>query len=100
MNDNLEHISIEFHNRAHKIFFSIYQDFERASKNIDRKKEEYRFQQLRQKYVNTLHQQMEIISKDLLQKNQDHPQVKQLDQNLNHFTKNYQHEFIQKIRAD
>ena len=99
MNDNLEHISIEFHNRANALFFSTYQDFERASKNIDRKKEEYRFQQLRQQYVNTLQQQMELISKELLRKFQDHPQSNQLDQNLNHFTKNYQHEFIQKIMA-
>lgn len=97
MSTNLEHIHVDFHNRANDLFFSLFRQFQAAIEKINRKKEEYFFQQTREQYINTLQQQLELIAKNILQNNQQHKEINQLDQNLQHFIKEYLHRFVQKI---
>src|SRR5687768_9225901 len=98
MSIETEHINIAFHNRATDLFFALYEKFQSATKTIDRKKEEYLFQQTGEKYIKTLQQQLEITAQEIIKKNQDHKQLSHADQDLNIFIKEYLHRFVQKIR--
>ena len=93
-----EYINIAFHSKASDLFFSLYEKFQSSIKTIDREKEEYIFQQMRERYVRTLQQQLEMAAKDIIKNNQGHKQLNQVDQNLNLFIKEYLHRFVQKIK--
>src|SRR5215211_5269593 len=93
-----EYISVEFHNRAKNTFFSLYMDFQSSVTGVNRRKSEYLFQQLKEKYVHTLKQELEMIAKEIMKKSPDPNQTGEVDQNLNHFINDYLHRFVQKIK--
>ena len=99
MNIDPEHISIEFHARANDLFFSYLRDFKTAVQPVDRARHEYLFQQQREKYVQALHQQLELVARELLRKYQDHRQLNTISQQLSKYINEYQEQFIQHIRA-
>jgi hypothetical protein len=47
MSNGHAQMQIEFHNRVSAVFFSVYQSFEKAVATVSRRKEEYKFQQLK-----------------------------------------------------
>lgn len=98
MNDN-EHIHIEFHNKAREIFFSIVQAFESSVKKVNRRKEEYEFQQLKNKYANTLKQELEACAQELMKQHQHAREMNELNLGLQRFIHDYLHLFIQKSRS-
>jgi len=50
MSNGNEQMQIEFHNRASAVF-SVYQAFEMAAANVSRRREEYKFQQLKKQFA-------------------------------------------------
>jgi hypothetical protein len=99
MNNDPEHINVEFHSHANQLFFSHLKDFQAAVATCNRKSEEYLYQQIREKYLIALRQRMEVIARDLIYKHRSNQQLKQIDQNLNLFINDYVHRFITKIEA-
>jgi hypothetical protein len=97
MSADIEQINIEFHNRANTQFFFACNNFQTAIKTIDRVKEEFLYQQIREKHIKTLQQQLTMLAKEIIKTNQDHKQLNQVDQNLQHFLKEYLHRFVQKV---
>lgn len=97
-NDN-ENIHVEFHNKAKNIFFSLLKDFELSAKKLNRREQEFQFQELKNKYINTLKQELESCAKILIAKNQHHKQLAELNQSLQYFIKDYLHLFVQKTKS-
>ena len=97
MDKDLEQINIAFHDRAHKLFFHYTKEFETAAASMDRKRDEYAYQQTREKYIRTLRQQLDTVAKDLLSAHRTHKQLNQIDQNLRYFINDYVHQFMKKI---
>ena len=97
--NDLEHINVEFHTQASKLFFSHLTDFQAAVSAFDRKTEEYFYQQVREKYIKALRQRMEVIARDLLYKHRSNQHLNGIHQNLNLFINDYVHQFITKISA-
>ena len=99
MNNDNEHIHVEFHDKARAIFFSLLKDFESSVENLIRKKQEYQFQELKNKYVNTLKRQLESCATVLFEKHRHLKKSNELNQNLQSFIKDYLHLFVQKTRS-
>lgn len=95
---NNEHIHVEFHNRAKEIFFSLLKNFESSSKNMDRRRDENQFQELKNKYINTLKQELETHARSLIEQHQHDKKLNDLNNNLQYFIKDYLHLFLQKTR--
>lgn len=98
MSNDIEHINIEFHNRAKGIYFSLYHAFQTAAAAVNRKQNEYHFQELKEQYVKTLKQQLEMVAEEMIAGHQHHRQIQEIDQGLNTLIKEYLHLFLQKIR--
>ena len=99
MNNDNEHIHVEFHNKARTIFFSLLRDFESSVENLNRRKQEYQFQELKNKYINTLKHQLESCATVLFEKHCNLKKSNELNQNLQSFIKDYLHLFVQKTRS-
>jgi hypothetical protein len=99
MHNDTDHITIEFHNQAKGVFFNLINEFQSSVKNINRKTEEYLFQQSKEKFVHTLKQQLEIIASKILKENNDHENINEINKTLQRFINNYLHQFVQKVRA-
>lgn len=97
MNTGNEQIQVEFHTKAAVLFFSVCRAFEEAVSNVSRRNEEYRFQQLKKQYALTLEQELQVIAKAVLVKYRKEKQMKETDQLLNQFIKDYLHRFVQKV---
>lgn len=100
MNGDNEHIHIEFHSKANAIFFSLLKSFELSAKKINRKNQEYQFQELKNKYINTLKLDLESCALFLIAKQQQSRQVNELNQSLQRLIKEYLHSFLQKTKSD
>ena len=96
MNNDNEHISITFHNEARTIFFSVVNDFNKATENMDRRQSEFQYNQMKNQYVNTLKQQLEYLARKLMDQNQGSRQMKELEQTLSQNLKEYLHSFVNK----
>ena len=59
-------MQVEFHNRANTLFFSVYHGFENAVASLSRRKEEFKFQQLKKQYAETLQRDLQMVAKDIL----------------------------------
>jgi uncharacterized protein YbgA (DUF1722 family) len=99
MNIGSEQMQVDFHNKAKELFFSIYKAFENAISNLNRKKEEYKFQQTKKQYTATLEQELQSIAKNVLCRYMEKQQSGELDQLFHQFIKDYLHRFVQKINA-
>ena len=98
MNNDVEHIQVAFHNTAKDVFQMAVVEFEHASDLLDRRKEEYRFSQLKQQHVNTLKQHLENAAKSILQDYRLNRQLRKIDQTLQHIIHDYLHRFVIKTR--
>src|SRR5690349_21598068 len=99
MSNDSDHIHVEFHNKAKAIFFSLLASFDSSVKEINRRKHEYQFQELKKKYVNTLKQQLESCAMLLIEKHRHQKKSNELNQSLQSFIKDYLHLFVQKTRS-
>jgi hypothetical protein len=98
MQNDADHINIEFHSKAKQAFFQFIEQFQSSVKNIDRTNHEYQFQQLKEKFANSFKQQLEIIAGQLIKSSSDLKNINEVNQNLQRFINNYLHEFVQKIK--
>ena len=99
MDQNIETIYVEFHNRARELFFSLFRDFNACIEGVNRHRDEYLFRSQREQYVHRLEQQLHQLAEEIIREHQSQSNVGQLSQNLRHFTQNYIHQFIQKVKA-
>lgn len=99
MDTNSEHMYVEFHEGAVKIFYALYRKFESDAAAIDRNKKEFLFRQLKDKYVHTMKQELEEMARNLLKKYQHNNQLHEADQHMNQLIKNYLHQFVQKAKS-
>jgi glutamyl-tRNA reductase len=99
MNNDSGQMQVDFHNKAKEKFFSVYSAFENAISNLNRKKEEYRFQQTKKQYAAILEQELQAIAKNVLFRHMEKQQSGELDQLFHQFIKDYLHRFVQKINA-
>jgi len=97
MSNGIEQMQTEFHNKATALFFPVYHAFENAVAGVSRKNQEFRFQQLKKQYAATLEQELQMAAKDILKTYKDEKHLKEADQMLHGFIKDYLHRFIQKI---
>jgi hypothetical protein len=98
MNNGSEQMQVDFHNKAKEKFFSVYNAFENAISNLDRKKQEYKFQQTKNQYAATLENELQAIAKKVLFK-YENKRSGELDLLFHQFIKDYLHRFVQKINA-
>jgi len=97
MSNGNEQMQVEFHGKASEKLFSIYQAFENSISNVSRRSEEFRFQQLKKQYAETLEQELYTIAKVILVRHKGEKQLKEVDPMFHHFIKEYLHRFIQKV---
>lgn len=99
MNNDSQQMQVDFHNKAKELFFSVYKAFENAISNLNRKKEEYKFQQTKKQYAAILEHELQAIAKSVLFRYMNKKQPGNLDQLFHQFIKDYLHRFVQKINA-
>ena len=99
MQKDPEQLNIEFNNRARKIFFALYSEFENGAASIDRLRDENVFQQLQSQYVYTLKQQLEGIAKELIGRNKMPEDSTRFAKTVPSAISGYTTEFTQKVRA-
>lgn len=97
MGNGNEQMQVEFHNKANAMFVSVYQTFETATYGLSRRNEEYKFQQLKKRYVTTLEQELQAVAKDVLANHRNEKQLNEMNQIFHQSIKNYLHRFVQKI---
>lgn len=93
------HIYVEFHGRARSIFYTLFDSFEFAAQALNREKEEFKFSDLKNKYIYSLKQQLENAALSLLKEHQNYKQSNEVDQSLQQFIKQYLHLFVQKTES-
>ena len=98
MSSGSEQMQVEFHNRATDRLFAMYQTFKNATSNLNRRTEEFRFQQLKKLYAATMEQELQVIAKDILERHRDEKQIKGVDLMFHQLIKDYLHRFIQKVK--
>lgn len=96
---DIEQTQVIFHERANTILFNRYRKFESDAQTIDRRKNEYFFQQLKEKHVHSFKAQMDGVAKNIIRDEQYNKQLSDIDRQLNHLIKDYLHLFVQKINA-
>ena len=96
MSNAINQIQVEFHKKATDRFFSIFHSFENAVVQINRRNEEFRFQQLKKQYASTMEAELQEIAENILKENNDEKQVNGIDQLFHQFIKDYLHRFILK----
>lgn len=99
MEYSIEHIQVEFNNRASSIFFTLYTGFRNAVSLLDRQRDENVFQQLQAQYSSMLHQHLQAIARELLDKSKGIQDAGQLQESLPYLIQNYTKEFSQKIKG-
>jgi hypothetical protein len=92
-------IHVEFHDRAQRVFFELLGEFEFSAKKLDRKTEEFRFNELKDRYVHALTDQLKELARTLIDHNRNHRQIGQLEQVFQQLIKDYLHQFVLKSRA-
>lgn len=94
-----EELYVRFHNQANNTFFNLLQTFESAAQKINRQTEEYKYQQVKDTYINTLKHQLEESAARLMEEHQQNKNRTELSQNLQQFIIQYLHLFVQKTRT-
>ena len=97
MSNGKKQMQVEFNGKATTMFFTMYRGFEMAVSNVSRRRDEYRFQQLKKQYASTMEQELQGIAKEILVRHRDEKQVSEMDQMFKQFIKDYMHRFIQKV---
>ncbi|HWI92968.1 MAG TPA: hypothetical protein VNT20_16940 [Flavisolibacter sp.] len=97
MGNEKEQMQVEFHNKANATFFSIYRAFEQSVSSISRRREEFKFQQLKKQYAVTMEQELQRTAKEILARFKNEKQLDEMEQIFSRFIKEYLHRFIQKV---
>lgn len=98
MNNN-EQMQVDFHNNAKELFFSVYHSFEKKISGLNRRSNEYRFQEVKKQHSVLLKEELDKLAKDILLKYRNEKQSRELDQMFHQFINDYLHRFVQKINA-
>jgi hypothetical protein len=69
MNSGFDQLLFDFDAKAIKVFFSLFDRFKDSTTRLDRKKDENVFQQQLGKFQFTLKEQLEMVAKELIEKN-------------------------------
>ena len=99
MQNDFEHIQIQFAHKAKHIFFEALDEFQMATKSVDRSLEEYKFNQLKEQHVHSLKQRLTLTAREYIEQHQHHNQGRELDQMMQKEIKSYLHQFVVKIRS-
>jgi hypothetical protein len=99
MRSDTERIQVDFHNSADALYFSLLRAFEADVKGINRKTQEYLFQQKKATYCNTFKKQLENRAEQLIEKHGQNQTAENPDQSLQYSIKQYLHLFVQKTRT-
>jgi len=99
MQNDFEHRNIAFHNRARQILISVYRDFKCAVVAIDRQQDKNVFQLLSNRFKGRLKQQLQSVAREILDQTRLSAGVNGINLTLSHFIEEYEHEFIQKMKA-
>ena len=99
MSSSADNIQATFHAKASELFFLYYNDFEKDSSVVNRREEEYHFQQLKKKYVTSLDHQLQLLAQSILNKNKEEKQLGNISQLFHQAIQDYLHRFVQKINA-
>ncbi len=99
MENDVEHIYVEFHNRARELFFSLFKKFNSSIEGVNRDRDEFIFRKQREQYITHLEQELKEIARDIITKHRQSQNLGLLSQNLQQYTADYLHQFIQKIKA-
>lgn len=91
--------TVDFNNKAKKIFFSLYENFAGSAKQLDRTIDDNVFQQQQNKYLKTLKTELENLAKDILNKSSSSKNINLLNKKLRDEISNYLNEFMQKSKS-
>ena len=91
--------TVDFNNKANKIFFSLYDKFAENVQQLNRKSDDNVFQQQQNKYLHTLKTQLENLAQELLNKTGSSKNITLLNQKLRDEINIYLNEFRQKSRS-
>jgi hypothetical protein len=97
-NGNRE-MQVEFHDKANELFFSLYRAFESASLNLNRRTEEYKFQQLKKQFAETMDKELQTVANDILVSHKHELQSREMNQMFHQFIKDYLNRFVQKVNS-
>jgi len=93
MNKGFDQVEFDFNTKAIKIFFSLFDRFKDSTSRLDRKKDENVFQQQLGKYQYSLKEQLEMIAKELFEKNKTIINISQFNKILSDRISYYLNEF-------
>ncbi len=99
MNTDSQQMQVDFHDMATAAFFSRHDAFEKAASLINRKLNEYRFQELKQQYVHSFEQDLQVGAAAILQKNAEGGQLNEMNPLFHRLIMDYLHRFVQKINS-
>jgi hypothetical protein len=97
MDTGNQQMQVHFHDMATAAFFSRYDAFAKASSLINRKLNEYQFQELKQQYVHSLEQDLKLGAGAILQKAAASGQLQEMNSLFHRLMMDYLHRFVQKI---
>ena len=99
MEKEFEQVTIDFTNKAQKLFLSMFEKFRDSTKQLNRLQDENVFQQQQGKYVYTLKEQLEALARELLYKNKSLKNINHCNKILTDEINNYLNEFRKKSRS-
>lgn len=94
--DELAQVTVEFNKKARSIFFSSFETFKKAVKDLNRQKDENVFQHQQARFQESLKNQLEFIAKNLMNKNQSLKDSNRLNKKFTEAINDYLNEFRQK----
>jgi hypothetical protein len=99
MEKNIAELYFEFKKLATEAFFSVYTQFEKAAKTLDRRRDNNVFLQLQAKYLYTLKQKLELLAKGLLDKYRELRNSRELNISLTEEIQKLVNEFTRKSQS-
>jgi hypothetical protein len=97
MNNSVELIQVEFHNRATELFFAFFHAFIREVSLVDRTRREFEFQKLKNKYTASFEQELTTSAGVILSHYKNEKQSGSTGPMLHQFITDYLFRFVQKI---
>ena len=94
MNNNYEHIRLEFLEKAKRIFFAALREFQFSTKKLNRDLQEYKINDLKDQHAHSLKLQLEEAAKAFIEYHQHHKQLRELDRMMQQTIREYLHDFV------
>ena len=99
MNKEYEQLSLEFTQKAQKLFILTFDQFSDSTKKLNRHKDENVFQLQLGKFLATLKRQLENIAIELMKKNSTLKNARHINKILVDHIESYLNEFRRKSRS-